>query len=272
MASTSGPGRQRTTGKHRRPGRVCRARARIAGVAGLATAGVAGSLAAPAAAVPALSPADQAPAAGTDRQPAHDSALTSATGVADVLAASVTAQARTQRSAAARAAAEQAAQEAAERAQRKRERAREARAARAAERAALTRYVAPVAGSHVATGYGVGGAMWSSGRHTGVDFHAALGTPVRAVAAGEVVEAGWSGSYGYRVVIRHDDGMYTQYGHLSSVSVPAGTRVAPGRQIGLSGSTGNSSGPHLHFEVRTGPDYGADVAPLVYLREHGVDI
>lgn len=265
MASTSGPGRHRAPGKHRRPGRACRAGARIAGVAGLATAGVVGSLAASAAAVPA------APAGGQGAA-APGAGLTRADVVADSLAGSVAEQARTQENAAAQAAAEAAARQAAERAEREQERAEAKRAARAAERAALQRYVTPVAASRVSTAYGVGGGMWSSGSHTGVDFHAAAGTSVRSVAAGEVVEAGWSGAYGYSVVVQHADGMYTQYGHLSSVTVAAGAHVPSGQQIGLSGSTGNSSGPHLHFEVRTGPDYGADVAPLAYLRRNGVEI
>ncbi|MDT0378380.1 M23 family metallopeptidase [Streptomyces sp. DSM 42041] len=266
MATTTGPGRQRTPGKHRRPGRACRAGARIAGVAGLATASVAGSLAAPAAAAPATPAVAAEEASGRP-----DTGLTQAAAVSDSLAGRIADQARTQRSAA-EAAAEEAARKAAARAEREREEGERRRAARAAERAALHRYVAPVAGSHVSTAYGAGGAMWSSGSHTGVDFHAASGTTVRSVAAGEVVEAGWSGAYGYNVVVRHADGTYTQYGHLSSVTVASGARVGAGDRVGLSGSTGNSSGPHLHFEVRTGPDYGSDIAPLPYLREHGVDV
>jgi murein DD-endopeptidase MepM/ murein hydrolase activator NlpD len=92
------------------------------------------------------------------------------------------------------------------------------------------------------------------------------------VAAGTVVTAGWSGAYGYQVVLRHADGIYTQYAHLSSLTVRAGQSVRAGRQLGRSGSTGNTTGPHLHFEVRTGPDYGDDVSPLAYLRKHGVAI
>jgi murein DD-endopeptidase MepM/ murein hydrolase activator NlpD len=271
MASTTGPGRRRTSGRHRRPGRAYRARVRVAGVASLATASVAGSLAAPAAAAPPLPVAGQTPAPGTEPWPASGTGLTGSTHVADSLAASLAEQAREQE-AAARVAAERAAREAAERAERKRERAMEVRAARAAERAALQRHVAPVAGSRVSTAYGAGGAMWSSGSHTGVDFHAPAGASVRSVAAGEVVEAGWSGAYGYQVVVRHADGMYTQYGHLSSVTVAVGAQVTAGTQVGRAGSTGNSSGPHLHFEVRTGPGYGADVPPLRYLRAHGVDV
>ncbi|WP_158100719.1 M23 family metallopeptidase [Streptomyces fradiae] len=114
--------------------------------------------------------------------------------------------------------------------------------------------------------------MWSSGYHTGVDFAASSGTSVKAIGAGTVVSAGWSGAYGNEVVIKHADGNYSQYAHLSSLSVSAGQSVGGGQQIGLSGSTGNSSGPHLHFEVRTGPGYGSDIDPVAYLRSHGVSI
>ncbi|MFF5438546.1 transglycosylase family protein [Streptomyces achromogenes] len=131
--------------------------------------------------------------------------------------------------------------------------------------------VAPVTAS-VGTGYHVAGSHWSKGYHTGVDFLVPTGTSVRAVAAGRVVAAGWGGSYGYQVVLRHADGRYTQYAHLSAISVRAGQDVTAGRRIGRSGSTGNVTGPHLHFEVRTGPDFGSDVDPLAYLRAGGVSI
>ncbi|WP_329378959.1 LysM peptidoglycan-binding domain-containing M23 family metallopeptidase [Streptomyces sp. NBC_01716] len=133
-------------------------------------------------------------------------------------------------------------------------------------------YTAPVDGATTTTPYRAAGGSWASGYHTGVDFAAASGTTVKSVGPGTVVSAGWAGSYGNEVVIKHDDGQYSQYGHLSSLSVSAGQRVAGGDQIGLSGSTGNSTGPHLHFEIRTGPSYGSDVDPLAYLREHGVSI
>jgi murein DD-endopeptidase MepM/ murein hydrolase activator NlpD len=87
-----------------------------------------------------------------------------------------------------------------------------------------------------------------------------------------VVSAGWNGSYGNEVVIRHADGKYSQYGHLSQLSVSAGQSVTAGQQIGLSGSTGNSTGPHLHFEIRTGPSYGSDIDPVAYLRANGVTV
>ncbi|MER5965768.1 LysM peptidoglycan-binding domain-containing M23 family metallopeptidase [Streptomyces sp. NPDC002057] len=132
-------------------------------------------------------------------------------------------------------------------------------------------WVAPVGGG-VSTPYRASGSMWSSGYHTGADFIASSGTTVRAVGAGTVVSAGWSGSYGNEVVIQHADGNYSQYAHLSSLSVSSGQTVTGGQQIGLSGSTGNSTGPHLHFEIRTSPSYGSDVDPLAYLRQHGVSI
>ncbi|MFF5970852.1 peptidoglycan DD-metalloendopeptidase family protein [Streptomyces sp. NPDC012769] len=132
-------------------------------------------------------------------------------------------------------------------------------------------WVAPVAGG-ISTPYRASGSMWSSGYHTGVDFIASSGTTIRAVGPGTVHSAGWSGAYGNEVVIRHADGTYSQYAHLSSLSVSAGQSVSGGQQIGLSGSTGNSTGPHLHFEIRTGPSYGSDVDPLAYLRQHGVGI
>ncbi|MGW8360550.1 M23 family metallopeptidase, partial [Streptomyces wedmorensis] len=129
-------------------------------------------------------------------------------------------------------------------------------------------WVAPVAGGGISTPYRASGSMWSSGYHTGVDFIASSGTTIRAVGAGTVVSAGWSGAYGNEVVIQHADGNYSQYAHLSSLSVSSGQTVTGGQQIGLSGSTGNSTGPHLHFEIRTSPSYGSDVDPLAYLRQH----
>ncbi|MFJ8667328.1 peptidoglycan DD-metalloendopeptidase family protein [Streptomyces sp. NPDC093600] len=156
----------------------------------------------------------------------------------------------------------------------------ESRSSRSSERAAVeskpasqpsSGWVAPVSGG-VSTPYRASGSMWSSGYHTGVDFMASSGTSVKAVGAGTVYSAGWSGSYGNEVVIQHADGTYSQYAHLSSLSVSAGQSVNGGDQIGLSGSTGNSSGPHLHFEIRTGPSYGSDIDPLAYLRQKGVGI
>ncbi|MFF6977839.1 LysM peptidoglycan-binding domain-containing M23 family metallopeptidase [Streptomyces sp. NPDC008343] len=133
-------------------------------------------------------------------------------------------------------------------------------------------FSAPLDGATLGTAYKVAGSMWSSGYHTGVDFSAPTGTPLKAVGAGTVVSAGWGGAYGNQVVIQLADGHYAQYAHLSSLSVSSGQSVTAGQQIGLSGATGNVTGPHLHFEIRTTPDYGSDMDPVAYLRSKGVSI
>ncbi|WP_406012258.1 transglycosylase family protein [Streptomyces sp. NBC_00984] len=130
--------------------------------------------------------------------------------------------------------------------------------------------VAPVAAG-IGTPYHQAGS-WASGYHTGVDFPVPTGTSIRSVASGTVVSAGWGGAYGYQVVIRHSDGKYSQYAHLSALHVREGRHVSAGQRIARSGATGNVTGPHLHFEIRTGPGYGSDVDPLAYLRAGGVSV
>ncbi|WP_432119576.1 peptidoglycan DD-metalloendopeptidase family protein [Streptomyces sp. bgisy032] len=154
----------------------------------------------------------------------------------------------------------------------RKDRAEDERKERAA-RSTATRQglVAPV-GASLGTPYRKAGSSWSKGYHTGIDFPVPTGTSVKSVASGSVVSAGWGGSFGYQVVIRHADGRYSQYAHLSAISVRDGQTVSAGQRIGRSGSTGNSSGPHLHFEVRTGPGFGSDVDPVAYLRAGGVRI
>jgi murein DD-endopeptidase MepM/ murein hydrolase activator NlpD len=260
----------RATGKHRAPSRLTCKSAEIAGVAALATTGVIGATASPAL------------AADSEAVTGSSIGLTQTVALDATLAVQIDAQAKAQQhqadvAAKAKAAAEaeakakaEAERKAAARAKEARE--AEARAARAAERARLNSFHLPVAGSHVTTGYKSGGALWSSGSHSGVDFRAASGTSVVAVGAGTVVEAGWGGAYGNNIVLRMKDGTYTQYGHLSSIGVSVGQSVTSGRQIGLSGSTGNSTGPHLHFEARTSPGYGSDMDPVAYLRAHDVQV
>ncbi|GED84293.1 M23 family metallopeptidase [Streptomyces sp. 6-11-2] len=243
----------RAAGKHRRPSRMHRTTARAAGVAALATTGVIGTLAAPALAAEAPAP--------------EDTGLTPVVTIGDSVAEKIDAQAVAQHRAAARKQAEEAARKKAAE-----EREAKARAAREAERERLNAFVTPILDSYISTGYRTGGSLWSSGTHTGIDFHAASGTTVHAVGIGTVVETGWGGAYGNQVVIRMADGMYTQYGHLSSIGVSVGQQVIPGQRIGLSGATGNVTGPHLHFEARTSPDYGSDVDPVAYLRKHGVNV
>ncbi|WP_129305549.1 LysM peptidoglycan-binding domain-containing M23 family metallopeptidase [Streptomyces sp. L2] len=135
-----------------------------------------------------------------------------------------------------------------------------------------TGFTLPVTGATIGTGYHVAGSMWSSGYHTGVDFVVPTGTSVKSVAAGTVVSAGWGGAYGNQVVVKLNDGHYAQYAHLSQLSVSAGQSVTEGQQLGLSGATGNVTGPHLHFEIRTTPDYGSDIDPVAYLSRHGVTV
>ncbi|MFZ3469610.1 transglycosylase family protein [Streptomyces sp. 4.24] len=131
--------------------------------------------------------------------------------------------------------------------------------------------VLPVSGATVSARYHQSGG-WAAGHHTGIDFAVSTGTPVKAAAAGTVVSSGWQGAYGNAVVIKHDDGRYTLSAHLSSATASAGERVLAGEQIGRSGNTGNSTGPHLHFEVRSSNSYGADVNPVTWLNGLGVSL
>ena len=118
-------------------------------------------------------------------------------------------------------------------------------------------FVWPVAGP-VTSGFGV---RWGR-MHEGIDIAVPSGTPVRAAAAGTVIEAGWVSGYGNLVVVDHGNGIATAYAHNSAFAAAAGRQVAQGEVIAYSGSTGHSTGPHVHFEVRVG---GAAVDPLGYL-------
>ncbi|MFB6986749.1 M23 family metallopeptidase [Streptomyces sp. NPDC056178] len=258
----------RAAGKHRAPSRLTRGSAKIAGAAALATTGVIGGMASPAL------------AADTGTPSVSETGLNQIIAIEGALADQIAAQADAQKhqaeakaEAQRKAEAEKKAAEAKARAERAAEaRAEKARAARSAERTRLGSFQLPVAGSYVTTGYKSSGSLWSSGSHSGIDFHAASGSTVVAVGAGTVVEAGWGGAYGNNIVLRMTDGTYTQYGHLSSIGVSVGQSVGAGQRIGLSGSTGNSTGPHLHFEARTTPSYGSDMDPVAYLRAHGVNV
>ena len=104
---------------------------------------------------------------------------------------------------------------------------------------------------------------WRWGRmHEGVDLGASYGAPIAAAAAGTVIYAGWLGGYGNLTVIDHGGGLATAYGHQSQIAVSVGQSVSQGEIIGYVGSTGHSTGPHLHFEVRVN---GQAVDPLGYL-------
>lgn len=142
-----------------------------------------------------------------------------------------------------------------------------AKEARIAAEKARPKWVAPVLGFRLTAGFGEYG-LWSSA-HTGQDFAAPSGTPVRAVGDGKVIFAGYDGAYGNKIVVEHEDGTVTWYAHLSAFEQTSGT-VKAGDVIGRVGSTGNSTGDHLHLEVR--PHDGAPVPPLTWLRDHGVKV
>ncbi|SDL24258.1 M23 family metallopeptidase [Streptomyces indicus] len=172
---------------------------------------------------------------------------------------------------AAKAAAEK--QEAAEKAEAEAKRKAEEEAKRKAEAERLAKlarsYSLPTSSYTITSTFGQAGSMWSSGQHTGLDFAAPSGTPIKAVHTGTVKEAGWSGSYGYRTVIELSDGTEIAYNHQSSIGVSVGQKVTTGDVIGRVGSTGNSTGPHLHLEVETAG--GSLIDPLAWLQSKGLN-
>lgn len=120
-------------------------------------------------------------------------------------------------------------------------------------------YIKPITGGRLTSGF-----KWRWGRmHKGVDWATPIGTAVRASCGGTVVSAGWSNGYGYCVTIRHPDGKQTRYGHLSKILVSSGQKVDQNQKIALSGNTGRSTGPHVHFEIIIN---GSQVNPLPYLQ------
>lgn len=125
-------------------------------------------------------------------------------------------------------------------------------------------YIKPISGGRLSSGFGGRKAptKGASTYHQGVDWATPVGTSVVASCGGTVTKAGWGSGYGYVVYIRHEDGRETRYGHLSKVLVSAGQKVKQGQKIALSGNTGRSTGPHLHFEIRIN---GSAVNPLKYL-------
>ena len=125
-------------------------------------------------------------------------------------------------------------------------------------------YIKPISGGRLSSGFGKRTApkRGASTYHKGVDWATPTGTPVYASCGGTVTKAGWGSGYGYVVYITHPDGRQTRYAHLSKVLVSAGQTVSQGQKIALSGNTGVSTGPHLHFEILIN---GSQVNPLNYL-------
>ena len=119
-------------------------------------------------------------------------------------------------------------------------------------------YIKPLSGGRFTSGY-----KWRWGRqHKGVDWACPIGTAIMASSGGRVVQAGWSSGYGYCVTLSHPDGRRTRYAHLSKILVSVGQSVSQGQKIALSGNTGRSTGPHVHFEIIIN---GSQVDPLKYL-------
>ncbi len=125
-------------------------------------------------------------------------------------------------------------------------------------------FIWPVSSGYVSSGFGARSRpkAGASTYHQGVDIAVSIGTTVRASSGGTVITAGWVSGYGNAVYIRHADGVVTRYGHLSKILVSVGETVTQGERIALSGNTGNSTGPHLHFEMRIN---GTAVNPLNYI-------
>ncbi|MFI8967100.1 M23 family metallopeptidase [Streptomyces sp. NPDC053493] len=190
-------------------------------------------------------------------------------------AADAEAKAAAEKAAAEKAAAEaEAKADAAEKAAAEAKKKAEEEAAAKAEAERLARlaasYALPTSSYTITSTYGEAGSMWSSGHHTGLDFAAPTGTPVKAVHGATVKSAGWSGAYGYRIVLELEDGTEVWYCHLSSMTVGAGQSVGTGDTIGRVGATGNVTGPHLHLEVHT--PSGAGMDPADWLRSKGLSI
>ncbi|WP_079084392.1 M23 family metallopeptidase [Streptomyces longwoodensis] len=129
------------------------------------------------------------------------------------------------------------------------------------------KYALPVAARGLSAYYGQSGVNWMS-LHTGIDFPVSYGTTVMAATDG-TVRTQWNSAYGNMMIITAKDGTETWYCHLSSYRVASGTTVKAGEPVAYSGNSGNSTGPHLHFEVR--PGGGSAIDPLPWLRSHGLD-
>jgi len=130
------------------------------------------------------------------------------------------------------------------------------------------RAVLPLATYRVSAGFGLTGPLWEA-EHGGQDFSAPAGETIVAVAAGEVTEIAYSGPYGLRTIVTLPDGTEIWYCHQTDVTVSTGQLVDVADPVGTVGSSGNSTGPHLHLEVR--PDGGSPIDPMDWLRADGLD-
>ncbi len=141
-------------------------------------------------------------------------------------------------------------------------------AAAAAAEAARPKAVLPVTGARLTSGFG---SRWGT-LHAGIDLAAPMMTPEYAAMDGIVLEAGPASGFGNAVYIQHENGDVTVYGHMEQILVTAGQVVKAGETIALLGNRGQSTGPHLHFEVHVGGIDGTKIDPIPWLRERGVSI
>ncbi|MEV7080080.1 M23 family metallopeptidase [Streptomyces sp. NPDC093516] len=195
---------------------------------------------------------------------------TAASGAASAVQAQAAAQAKAAKAEALKA------EKAAKAAAAKKAAEKKAAAVKKAAKKAKPSWVDPVKKYKLSASFAQNGGMWQS-THSGQDYAVPSGTRVVAAHGGTVVKAGGNGAgdgpaYGNAVVIKHGNGTYSQYAHLSQVKVRIGQVVKTGQEIARSGNTGNSSGPHLHFEIRTTPNYGSAVDPVKFLRAKGVKV
>jgi murein DD-endopeptidase MepM/ murein hydrolase activator NlpD len=129
-------------------------------------------------------------------------------------------------------------------------------------------YVLPIHDYHLSAGFGLTGPHWET-IHTGLDFGASTGTDLVAVADGTVTEVAYAGAYGIRTILTLQDGTEVWYCHQLTPLVFEGQTIEIGEPLGLVGSTGNSTGPHLHLEVR--PEGGSPIDPVAWLQAAGLD-
>ncbi len=148
---------------------------------------------------------------------------------------------------------------------------REKRPAKIAKQVVIEKisWTRPVGGYHLTSRFGDTSYLWSSGMHTGLDFAAPTGTPIRSIAGGTVKSAGYEGSYGYKTVVTLPGGGVAWYCHQSRIAVRPGQKLAPGQVLGYVGATGNVTGDHLHLEVHQG---GRPVDPAAVLASKGVGV
>jgi murein DD-endopeptidase MepM/ murein hydrolase activator NlpD len=238
------PPRRPTHGRHRRPkSNLAPAYFTVATVAAFAVSGIN---------VPsAIGAATDGRTATTAHHDNQASSVRAAAALRDRIAAQDSARVSRQRSD--RDEALQAAEQAANR-------------ARLAAEQARPKWILPVSGYHLTAGFGEYG-LWSHA-HTGQDFACPVGTPVHALGDGVVIFASWDGAYGNKIAIQHAAGLVTWYAHLSAYDIKVGDKVKAGQLIGRVGSTGNTTGPHLHLEIRPHEDDPID--PMPWLRAHGL--